>query len=53
MRRNIGFRKLNESLVHVARKLGHSACRLTSPVAVPAEEHGKAGDHEPDSSFSK
>ncbi len=32
------------ALVHVGREFGHRAGDLTAPVAVPAEEDGKAGD---------
>ena len=48
MRRSVGLRQLDDPLVHIAPELGHGTCHLASPVAVPAEEHGKAGDHEPD-----
>ena len=46
MRRGADLRKLNDPLVHVLPKLSQGPYQLTSPIAVPAKEHGKAGDHE-------
>jgi len=48
MWRGIGFRQIENPLVHIAPEFGYGACHLAAPAAVPAEEHGKAGDHEPD-----